>query len=158
MASGFLSDLDIRQVGWAKRRAVWMTLAPLRYRSEALGGRVVLVPAEFVTDLASVPRAPLAYLLAGGRGNRGAVVHDFPYQFGYWLLDDGSRLEVRDKKVPDDVFHESLLADPMSGVESGALAGTMWAFVRGFGRGVWADESRATRLNPEWSANGGPEA
>ena len=158
MASGFLSDLDIRQVGWARRRAVWMTLAPLRYRSEALGGRVVLVPAEFVTDLASVPRAPLAYLLAGGRGNRSAVVHDFPYQFGYWLLEDGSRLRVEEKRVPDGVFHESLLADPMSGVESGALAGVMWAFVRGFGRGVWADEGRTARLNPEWSANGGPEA
>lgn len=158
MASAFLTDLDIRQVGWRRKRAVWMTLAPLRYRSEALGGRIVLVPAEFVTDLASVPRAPLAYLLAGGRGNRSSVVHDFPYQFGYWLLEGGERLEVEEKKLPDAVFHESLLADPWSGVESGALAGAMWAFVRGFGRGVWADEERAARLNPEWSANGGPEA
>lgn len=154
--SAFLDPLDVRQVGWRDGRPVWMTLTPLRYRSTLLDA-VLVVPAEFVTDLASVPRAPLAYLLAGGKGNRSAVVHDFPYQFGYWLREGRSRLLVPAKRLPDAVFYESLLADPVSGAD-GLTAWLMGAMVRAFGRGVWADGDRAGVLNPVWSANGGPEA
>jgi hypothetical protein len=32
-----------------------------------------------MTDLASVPRIPIAYLLAGGTSNEASVVHDFLY-------------------------------------------------------------------------------
>lgn len=37
------------------------------------------VPQGFYTDLASVPRVPFAYLLAGGIGAKAAVAHDFLY-------------------------------------------------------------------------------
>lgn len=35
------------------------------------------VPAGFETDFASVPRIPFAFLMAGGIGERAAVIHDF---------------------------------------------------------------------------------
>ena len=57
----------------------WRLLAPLRYRSAVLGAQIE-VPAGFVTDLASVPRLPLAYLLAGDTAHEAAVVHDYLYQ------------------------------------------------------------------------------
>ena len=45
-----------------------------------IDGKVHSVPAGYVTDLASVPRMPLAYLLAGGRAPKSAVLHDHLYE------------------------------------------------------------------------------
>lgn len=42
------------------------------------------VPEGFVTDLASVPRIPIAYLWLGGRGKKAAVVHDWLYATGFY--------------------------------------------------------------------------
>jgi len=39
----------------------------------------VIVPRGFTTDLCSVPRAPFAYLLFGGVGNKAGVLHDALY-------------------------------------------------------------------------------
>ncbi len=56
---------------------LWRVLKPLVYESELAG--VLVVPSEFVTDFASVPRLPLAFLLAGDTCHRAAVVHDWLY-------------------------------------------------------------------------------
>lgn len=153
--SAFLDHFRGEQTGWAHGRPVWTTLAPLRYRSDLLQATII-VPTEFITDGASVPRWPLLWLLAGGRGNRSAVIHDFPYQFkGWWLvLDDGTwRWFDVEKPLADDVFRESLPADPMSGVGD-RLAGLMLAGVRVGGRGAWTNQERASDLNPIWSGGG----
>ena len=153
--SEFLDYFDGRQIDWKNGRPLWMTLAPLRYRSDLLGGRVILIPAEFVTDLASTPRLPIIWLAVGGRGTRSAVTHDWPYQTGWWLLEDGTKLNV-EKDLVDEVFWESLLADPISG--AGPMrAREMWAGVRIGGRGVWAERKvRAASLNPIWTREGWP--
>jgi hypothetical protein len=52
----------------------------------------IRVPMGFVTDFASVPRLPGAYLLFGGRANKSAVLHDFLY------------VERRDREFADAVF------------------------------------------------------
>ena len=148
----FQTPLDVRQIGWRDGRPVWLTLAPLRYHSASLD-LSIQIPPEFITDTASVPRFPLAYLLAGGKGNRSAVIHDFPYQFGFWILEDGTKYVVKKKKTADNVFYESLLVDPMSGT-SASDAYLMWSFVRTFGRGHWHEEERKIELNPEWSKEG----
>lgn len=83
----FLSVLDLQKLP-PKRRKWWKVWSepdtwrlgmPLRYWSKLLD-RLVEVPEGFVTDRASVPRLPLAYLLAGGAADEGAVVHDYLYQ------------------------------------------------------------------------------
>lgn len=149
MTSTFQSDLDVRQIGWGRGKPLWWTLAPLTYQSDRLNSTVT-IPAEFITDLASVPRLPLAYLLAGGKGNRAAVVHDFAYQFGYWWA-GGVRLTVT-KTLADEVFLEALRADPWSGA-SPSVARLMWIAVTIGGSGVWADHLRTNLLNPEWSVD-----
>lgn len=53
-------------------------LTALRYES-ALLGHVVVVPAGFKTDLASIPRIAWNVLPKSGRYDRAAVVHDFLY-------------------------------------------------------------------------------
>ena len=151
--SAFLDLFRGEQTGWKDGRAVWHTLAPLRYRSDLLQATVI-IPAEFVTDLASTPRWPVLWLATGGRGTRSAVVHDFAYVFTfYWLLEDAgtwTRCPVQ-KTVVDEVFHESLLADPISGANR-VRAWEMYVGVRLGGRGGWANETRKTTLNPSWSA------
>lgn len=57
---------------------LWRLVEPLVYQSD-VAGQTFEVPAGFETDLASVPRLPVVYLLAGGTSNEAAVVHDFLY-------------------------------------------------------------------------------
>lgn len=57
---------------------VWKVAHTLVYNSDIVGP--VSVPAGFVTDFASVPRLPLAYLLAGNTAHEAAVIHDYLYQ------------------------------------------------------------------------------
>ena len=40
----------------------------------------ITVPPGFETDLASVPRLPLTYMLFGGRARRSAILHDWLYR------------------------------------------------------------------------------
>lgn len=102
--SGFTTKL---QVEWMNEDddeiPQWKILTPLVYESDLLG-RSVCVDIGFVTDFASVPRAPLAYFLAGNSGNRAAVVHDY-------LITTG---EV-DRRTADEVFLEALVS---SGVDN----------------------------------------
>ena len=40
---------------------------------------LIVVPAGFLTDFASVPRLPLIYAWVGGRGSMAAIIHDYLY-------------------------------------------------------------------------------
>lgn len=73
----FLTPLRVEQVSEAA--GTWRLLEPLCYVSPIFGGLIV-VPAGFVTDFASVPRLPFSYWLFGGVGQAAAVVHDYLYQ------------------------------------------------------------------------------
>lgn len=149
--SAFLDTAKLEQIGWEHGRPLWLTLAPLRYRSETLG-RTLVVPAEFITDLASVPRWALVWWVAGGRGMRSSILHDFPYQFGYFLDAAGARIVI-ERATVDAEFYASLLADPMSGAGV-VIAQMMYRAVRLGGRGHWDNDERTISLNPEWAAAG----
>lgn len=77
--SKFLTQLSVT----ALDDETWKLASPLGYQSDiffvAKRG-TLLVPTGFVTDFASVPRLPLAYLLAGNTAHEAAVVHDYLYQ------------------------------------------------------------------------------
>jgi hypothetical protein len=79
--------------------------------------RKITVPGGWITDLASVPRLPLAYLVAGGRAPKAAVLHDYLYatQAG--------------RDYADDVFLAAMRAEGISWCVSRLM---YWA-VRGFG-------------------------
>lgn len=114
-SSEFLTKLRDERVSLGTKERV--LLAPLVYYS-ALLADLVIVPTDFVTDYASVPRAPLTYWLFGGIGDEAAVVHDFLYEEG---------------KVPrdmaDNVYLEALGAMGIPEWQRGL----MWAAVRVFG-------------------------
>lgn len=95
----------------------WRLLADLAYHSDSLDC-LVLVPAGFVTDFASVPRLPLAYLLFGNVAREAAVVHDYLYHTG-----------ACSRALADKVFAE---ASEACGVAAWRR-GPMWLGVRLFG-------------------------
>lgn len=81
MTSRFIDPLVIEEVWHAGEACwAWRVREPMRYESARLG-QTILVPAGFVTDGASVPRAlPAAYALFGGTAWAPATVHDLAYQ------------------------------------------------------------------------------
>jgi hypothetical protein len=98
---------------------LWRLTAPLVYQSD-VAKMTFTVPAGFITDLASVPRIPIAYLLAGGTSNEASVVHDFIYS-----------THPVDRATADAVLKEASL---LTGVPKWR-AWLMWAGVRVGGGG-----------------------
>lgn len=121
--SRFLTKLRIERVEDQSRdgRGTWRLIDPLAYDSD-VAETIFIVPADFVTDLASVPRLPFAYLLTGGIGHAAAVVHDMLY----------TTQEVP-RSLADAVFKEALAVLGVPGYQSWL----MWAGVRVGGGGSW---------------------
>lgn len=70
----FLTAVDLRCMG----DKLWLLLDSLEYDSDILGK--IVVPKGFYTDLASVPRVPIAYWLWGGRAHYEAIIHDYLFR------------------------------------------------------------------------------
>lgn len=122
--SAFRNELSARKKafdGSADGRGTWKLVEPLEYQSDLLK-RTLTVPAGFVTDFASVPRIPVAFLLTGNSAHEAAVVHD-------WLY---STHEV-DRATADAVFREACVACGTYGWK----AWLMWAGVRVGGAGPY---------------------
>lgn len=116
--SRFLTPLRAEKSG-----GTWTILQPLIYESSA-AQRLFIVPEGFVTDFASVPRIPLAFLLTGDSAHEAAVVHD-------WLY----RENTVTRELADKIFQE---AAHVSG-EPGWKAWLMWVGVRVGGWVAWND-------------------
>jgi hypothetical protein len=113
VASGFLTGLKIR----ANSDGTWMVDAPLIYVSGHLNA-ILIVPAGFRTDLASVPRIPVVFWLFGDRAHHESVVHDYLYR-----RDSAPRVSRADA---DRVFLEAMRAKK----KSAPLRWAMYAGVR----------------------------
>lgn len=74
----FLDPLVLEEVDATR----WRVAAECRYDSAVLGARLI-VPVGYVTDLASVPRLPLAWLIAGDTARKAGLVHDFAYSYHF---------------------------------------------------------------------------
>lgn len=118
--SAFLTKCDL-EIADNQDDGQWVLLNPLVYESD-VAQRVITVPAGFRTDLASVPRLPIVYLLTGDTSDEAAVIHDYLYS---------SHLVPRD--VADSVLRE---ASAITGVPAWRRQ-MMWAGVRLFGGSHW---------------------
>jgi len=90
---GFLTPLNLQDIDGEK----FLLLTPLIYRTHAK--RLYSVPAGFVTDFASIPRALWWRYPKSGKWNRAAVLHDYLY-----VHNGVSRLDA------DRLFYEALKA------------------------------------------------
>lgn len=118
--SAFLTSLDLRDAD-DKDDGQWILAAPLVYQSD-VAMQTFTVPAGFRTDLASVPRLPVIYLLTGDTSSKAAVVHDWLYT---------TKIVPRD--VADAVLRE---ASAVTGVPAWRR-GLMFYGVRAFGWSHW---------------------
>lgn len=78
--SGFLTELCLVDAD-GQDDGKWILGRALVYKSD-VAKTIITVPAGFKTDLASVPRLPIVYWLAGGTSSKAAVVHDYLYTTG----------------------------------------------------------------------------
>lgn len=104
-----------------KDDGLWQLTAPFVYQSD-VAGETFTVPVDFQTDLASVPRLPVVYLLTGDCASEAAVVHDFLYT-----------TKPVPRHVADAVLRE---ASAVTGV-AWWRRNLMWAGVRLFGWSHW---------------------
>lgn len=117
----FETDLELRHRPGHVR---WEVIQPLTYR--AADGRVVEVPAGYLSDLASVPQ--LARRIVDPQtpqARRPSVVHDYVYTH---LTHRFSKAEA------DRILYDALREEGMNT----ALAWLMWKAVRLGGRGSWS--------------------
>lgn len=121
----FLSALRVEEIDEDN----WRLLYPLIFYSAVLG-REIVAPEGFVTDFASVPRAPFIYWFAGDTARKAAVIHD-------WLYRTDSETVTRAEA--DAVFAEAIEALGYWKIREWF----MWAGVR-LG-GYWSFETRSTR-------------
>lgn len=127
MKAHFVTDLFVHKMPSGDD----ILISPLGYYSAILA-RDIVIPAGFVTDYASVPRLPLAYLLFGGVADSAAVVHDFLYSTG-----------LVSRKLADDVFAE---ASEACGVPAWRRR-AMWLGVRLFGGSRYSPPPVTNRIS-----------
>lgn len=133
--SKFLTALRVERVAGRDTRGTWQLLTLLAYKSD-VAKTTFVVPAGFITDFASVPRVPIAFLLAGDTAHEAAVVHD-------WLY---TTHEV-ERSVADAVFREACL----TGDVPWWRAWLMWSAVRIGGGGPW-DSAGPRQEESVWRA------
>lgn len=115
--SSFTTPADVRLLGDYK----FELLAKFDYHVGRMpSDDVIGVPAGFVTDLASVPRALWSILPPHGQYAKAAIVHDYLYQQA-----------IGSKRYADDVFLEAM---EVLGVARWRRMVMYWA-VRCFGKG-----------------------
>jgi hypothetical protein len=119
--SKFLTEMEVENAT-ALDDGNWRLIAPLVYQSD-VAGQTFTVPAGFVTNFASVPRAPVVYMLCGGTSNEAAALHDFLYTAPHPVT----------RPVADAVLRE---ASAVTGVAAWRRY-LMWAGVRVFGASHW---------------------
>lgn len=115
--SSFTTPADLRMLDNYR----WQLLAAFEFH---VGGypseEVIRIPAGWVTDLTSVPRALWAIYPPHGRYAKAAIVHDYLYDFA-----------IGSKDYADQTFLEAMTVLEVSRITRTAM---YWA-VRLFGRG-----------------------
>lgn len=118
MTPGFKTNLVV-EPGTAGNYYKWFTAKPLEYLSNS--GFWYVVPSEFPTDGATIPRIFHSIFSPTGRYFRAAVLHD-------WLLVERDEYDLTRKEC-DAIFYEAMLHCEVN--KTRALF--LWAAVRLWG-------------------------
>ena len=138
-------ELLTANIGNGKHRVV----EPFVYCSDKIG--VIVVPAGFITDFASVPRLPFVYTLFGGVGDEAAVLRDLLYAYPH-QPHGGCGIPLTRAQV-DHILRSAVYATyyrPNSDIDGANYtlgnmlayfrAMSMWVGVRLFGRRRWKNQ------------------
>lgn len=127
MKASFKTNPALRQL---KRGEELWQLEDILVFFSALLHKLIVVPKGFITDFASVPRLPLAYLLFGNKGHFSAIVHDWLYS-----------TQMFERRVCDQVFKEALEAEGLNKFE-------IWMMFAGVRIGGWVGWGAENRPQP----------
>lgn len=124
----FQNALDYHEVGECGGRVVYQLDSALKWKCDKYA---ITIPQYFFTDLASVPRLPIAYTLWGDRAHREAVLHDYLYRKDCLInnLETGEVCQGCTRKFADDMFLEAMKAQG----QPFYIRYPMWAGVRSGG-------------------------
>jgi len=118
-------------------RSLWGVQREITYQTGDDPTEIITVPAGFVTDLTSIPRAVWSFYPPDGPWVKAAVIHDFLYYTkgtGEWHGRVGiSRLTPYTRKEADDILKEGMADRGISSWEQGVI----WTAVRAGGAGGW---------------------
>jgi len=118
-------------------RSLWAVQREIKYQAGSDPAELIIVPAGFVTDLTSVPRAVWSFYPPDGPWVKAAVIHDFLYYTkgtGDWHGRVGiSRPLPYTRKEADDILKEGMADRGIGSWEQGVI----WTAVRVGGAGGW---------------------
>lgn len=100
MTYGFKNLLFFAEIGELSGKYIYMLTDNLVYITR--DAREIIVPKEFQTDLASVPRIPFVYSAWGDRAHREAVLHDYLYR--------KDSVPVLSRSEADGLFKEAMIS------------------------------------------------
>lgn len=105
-----LAPWKLQELNRPVKTALFQLQAPLRFRSDIAKG-VIVVPQNYLSDLASIPRLAWTIFMADDdpRIELGAWVHDLLYQnHGVVTLEDGSRTDLSRQEADAILAHEAM--------------------------------------------------
>lgn len=118
-------------------RSLWALRDDLAYQTGDDLAEVITVPAGFVTDLASIPRAVWSFYPPDGPWVKAAIIHDFLYDTegsGHWYKRRGvTRAEPYSRAEADYILNEGMADRGVGAWERFVI----WAAVRLGGTGGW---------------------
>lgn len=119
----FLDPLELEYIDGHN----WKITQPFEYETKVLKGKCVLivVPAGFITDFASIPRGLWNILPPTGKYGKAAVIHDYLYR--------GGMLGVFNRGQVDSIFKEAMAVLGVGVFKRNV----MYAAVRSFGWAAW---------------------
>lgn len=136
----------IRKVGERNGRALWRLEEQVEYPSAVLapwlGDAPLVVPANMITDLASIPRWAMSII--GDVGQEAGIIHDWIYQAGAGMFQDANENPIP-RLIADEVLYEAMgLYGPTDW-----RRGAMYRAVRIGGAHAWeGHKQRLVALNP----------
>ncbi|MDB5429352.1 MAG: hypothetical protein JWP35_468 [Caulobacter sp.] len=123
-------------------RSLWALRDDLAYQTGDDPSDVITVPAGFVTDLASIPRAVWSFYPPDGPWVKAAIIHDFLYDTegsGHWHKRRGiTRAEPYSRAESDAILKEGMADRSIGAWEQFVI----WAAVRVGGGGGWGKTDR----------------
>lgn len=100
--SRFLTPLRVEQIDNGK----WLVREALIFLSTEQE-KAVIVPAQFITDFASVPRLPIIYLAMGNTAHAASVLHDYLYTSGELSRKDADDMFLEAMKVTQNLEYDA---------------------------------------------------
>ena len=119
----FTTELELVEID--NRPNFWRLDAPLSWVDPSVADvnmQHIIVPPDFITDLASIPAALRGLLDVNGRSRRPAALHDWLYA-----------AQICSRAVADETLRRALIAEG----ESSATARVYWLGVRLGGGSAW---------------------